>query len=276
MISAIMEQINYTKSSKDSDINEELVRHIILNIIRTYVKKFKSYGTVVLACDNKNYWRKQIFPNYKYGRKKAREKSDLDWNLIFKCINTVRDELIEFSPYKVINVESVEADDIIAVLAIKTSRNEKVMILSSDKDFAQLQKYENIEQYSPILKKFIKESNPQKNLKELIIRGDPGDGIPNILSSDDTFVENIRQKPIRENKLNEWLNLRPEEFCANDEMLKNYKRNEALINLEMIPSEIKVKIIETYDNQKPATKSQFLNYMISKRLRNLIDVIHEF
>jgi len=272
-ISNLMEQIGSSKTVVD----ESLVRHMILNTIRTYVKKFKAeFGTnIIIACDNKKYWRREIFPYYKANRKKSRDSSGHDWNSIFDCLNKIRDELREHSPYKVIEVDTAEADDIIAVLSIKHSANEKVMILSSDKDFAQLQKYPNVEQYSPILKKFIKEPLPSAQLKQLVIRGDKSDGIPNILSKDDTFVEGVRQKPITEAKIINWMNQKPEEFCT-EEMLRNYNRNEILIDLTRIPENLKQNIIDTYESSKGRTRQEFMNYMVANRLKNLIEVIDEF
>jgi len=241
------------------------------------VKKFKkTHGSnIIIACDNRNYWRKEIFPNYKASRKKVRETSGHDWNVIFECLNKIRDELKEHSPYKVIEIETCEADDIIATIATKYSSSEKVMILSSDKDFAQLQKFKNVEQYSPILKKYIKEELPKLQLKQLIIRGDKGDGIPNIMSPDDVFVTGGRQKPITSKKIINWLNQEPKDFC-NDEMYRNYIRNETLIDLSKIPENLKEEILHSYDTIKGKTKQVFMNYMINKRLKNLLEVIDEF
>jgi hypothetical protein len=272
-ISNLMEQIGSSKTPVD----ESLVRHMILNTIRTYVKKFKqSHGSeIVIACDNKKYWRREIFPHYKAGRKKAREASGHDWSTIFDCLNKIRDELKVNSPYKVLDVDSAEADDIIAVLALKYSATQKIMILSSDKDFAQLQKYPNVEQFSPILKKAIKEPLPSAQLKQLIIRGDKSDGIPNILTKDDVFVTGGRQKPITEVKIIGWMNQEPKEFC-NEDMLRNYARNEMLIDLTRIPESLKEAILHSYDEAKGRTKQEFMNYMIANRLKNLLEVIDEF
>lgn len=272
-ISNLMEQIGYSKTS----VEESLVRHMILNTIRTYVKKFKdSHGPeVVIACDNKNYWRRDIFTHYKAGRRKIRDSSGHDWNTIFECLNKIREEIKEHSPYKVVSVDKCEADDIIAVLTMKYSATQKVMILSSDKDFAQLQRFPNVEQYSPILKKYIQEPFPEAQLKQLIIRGDKGDGIPNILSADDCFVSSTRQKPITESKIIKWMNQQPSDFC-NDEMLRNYNRNELLIDLTKIPTDLKEKILDTYDSAKGQTKQHFMNYMMQNRLKNLLEVIDEF
>jgi 5'-3' exonuclease len=268
-----MEQIGSSKKP----VEEDLVRHMILNVIRTYVKKFKAtHGPeIVIACDNRNYWRRDLFPQYKASRKKNRDASGHDWGSIFDCLNKIKEELKEYSPYKVIDVESAEADDIIAVLSMSRSAHEKVMILSSDKDFAQLQKYPNIEQFSPILKKFIKEPLPAVQLKQMIIRGDKGDGIPNIMSPDNVFTEGGRQKPITEAKIINWLNQNPEEFCT-DEMLRNYARNEMLIDLTKIPDELTKRIVEVYETKPTRTKQQFMNYMIANKLKNLIEVLDEF
>ena len=272
-ISNLMEQIGSSKTAVD----ESLVRHMILNTIRTYVKKFKdNFGPeVIIACDNKNYWRRGIYPHYKAGRKKAREASGHDWNTIFDCLNKIRDELKQYSPYKVVEVETCEADDVIATLVQKYSATQRIMILSSDKDFAQLQRYQNVEQYSPILKKFIKEPLPLLQLKQLVIRGDKGDGIPNILSADDCFVTATRQKPITEAKIITWLNQEPKDFC-NDEMLRNYSRNETLIDLTKIPQNLSEQILHSYENAKGKSKQEFMNYMIANRLKNLIEVLDDF
>ena len=268
-----MEQIGSSKTVVD----EALVRHMILNTLRTYVKKFKeSYGPeVIIACDNRQYWRRDIFEHYKANRKKTRDASGHDWNSIFSCLNTIRSELKDFSPYKVVDVDTCEADDIIAVLCMKHSATQKIMILSSDKDFAQLQKHPNIQQYSPILKKFIKEPFPAAQLKQLIIRGDKGDGIPNILSPDDVFVSGGRQKSITEVKILNWMNQEPKDFCTED-MFRNYCRNETLIDFTKIPEKVSTNILDIYDNTKGKTKQVFMNYLIQYRLKNLIGIIDEF
>ena len=272
-ISTLMEQIGASKKP----VEEALVRHMILNVIRTYVKKFKStHGPeIVIACDNRNYWRRELFPQYKAGRKKTRDASGHDWNSIFDCLHKIKEELKEHSPYKVVDVDTAEADDVIATLTMRYSAHQKVMILSSDKDFAQLQKYDNVEQYSPILKKFIKEPLPAVQLKQMIIRGDKGDGVPNILSADDSIINGIRQRPITEAKIINWLNQAPEEFCEG-EMLRNYKRNEMMIDLTKIPEQLQKNIIDTYESASGHTKQHFMNYMIANKLKNLIEVIDEF
>ena len=264
-------------------IDENLIRHMVLNSIRMYNVKFKDeYGDLVICADDKKYWRKDLFPYYKAARKKSREDSPYDWNLIFETLNRVRDEIRENFPYKVIQIDKTEADDVIGTICInygvelRNSQSEKILILSSDKDFMQLQKFANVDQYSPMAKKFLKTSEPIKFLKEHILKGDRGDGIPNILSSDDTFITEARQKPVTEKKLNTWVSQKPEDFC-DASMLRNYQRNESLIDLSKVPSEYADRILTAYRSPKEVKgKDKVLNYFIKNRMKQLMKHIQEF
>ena len=270
-IANLMEQIGSSKAP----VEESLVRHMILNTIRTNIKKFRSYGEVVIASDNKRYWRRDVFPYYKAHRKKNREASGHDWQSIFECLHKVREELRNHSPYKVIDVDGAEADDVIGVLVKRHAPNEKIMILSSDKDFVQLQTHPNVNQYSPTLKKVIKTDDANLQLKNLILDGDKGDGIPNILSADNCIVEGVRQKALTQKRLVELMNMNVA-VDGSDDIKRNWSRNKQLIDLSEIPQTIAESIISTYENTKPATRQQFMNYMIANRLKNLLDVIDEF
>jgi 5'-3' exonuclease len=274
LISNLMKQIATTPKS---DLDENLIRHMVLNSLRSYAKQFKSqYGDIIIACDSKKYWRREIFPFYKAHRKKDRENSGLNWHLIFETLNKIRDELKLYFPYRVLEVEGAEADDIIAVLTARMSPNENILILSSDKDFVQLQKYPNVFQYSPILKRFVTTADPQQFIKEHILRGDRGDGIPNFLSPDNTFALGERQKVISKKKLVEWVNSDPKEFCITDTMMRGYKRNQLLVDLDCVPENIKENIVKVFEETKPGTKQKMLNYFIQNRMKYLIEVIDEF
>jgi hypothetical protein len=270
LLAGLMAQIANQKGKLD----EHLIRHMVLNIIRNHVKNFKAeYGEVILCCDNRKYWRKEYFPFYKANRKKNRDKSDLDWHLIFDMLAKFKQELKDNFPYKVLDVEGAEADDIIGTLVPRAKADEKVLILSSDGDFLQLQSYGNVKQYNPSQKKYIVSSNPIMDLKEKIIRGDKGDGIPNVLSSSDCFVRDLRQTPITQKVLDKLMH---ESYLEQSDTIKaNFIRNSTLIDLSFIPSEIKEKIINTYEETKPV-KGKLLNYFIEHKLKNLMEVIEEF
>lgn len=278
MISNLMMQLN----NRNNIVEEDMLRHMILNSLRLYKTKFsKDYGDLVICCDDKNYWRKEIFPYYKAHRKADREKSPLDWNNIFTILNKIRDEMKETFPWRVLQVETAEADDIIGTLChrfgrtLKADDDEPILILSGDKDFGQLQKYANVEQFSPITKKWIRINNPEAFLREHIMKGDRGDGIPNFLSGDNVIVVGQRQKPLLSKKLDTWISLQPEDFC-NDMMLRNYKRNESLVNLDMIPQHIQDSVNDLYDKYDIPSRKGLLNYFIKHRLKNLMDSIGDF
>jgi 5'-3' exonuclease len=252
---------------------------MILNIIRSHLKNFrKEYGEVVLCSDNRKYWRKEYFPFYKAGRKKSRKNSDLDWHLIFDMLAKFKVEFKENFPYKVIDVEGAEADDIIGTLVPRHIMNENILIISSDGDFLQLQMYNgrskyNVKQYNPTQKKFLISKNPMDELKQKIINGDKGDGIPNILSPSDTFVREIRQKVMTEAKLTKFMS---ENYTEYDENAKiGFSRNQTLIDLRNIPDDIQSKIINTYEETVPV-KGKLLDYFIANKLFNLMEVIEEF
>lgn len=260
---------------------EDLIRHMILNSIRMYNQKFgKEFGDVVIASDGAMSWRRQYFPNYKASRRKGREESDVDWDAIFKTLRTIREELAEYSHFKVLHIDGCEADDVIGTLVERTQEfgnYEPVMIVSADKDFVQLHRFDNVKQYSPMQKKFVQEKNPRSYFFEHILRGDTGDGVPNVLSGDNVFVDGVRQTPLSAKKISEFI-YHSEDLRSfmNEETYRNYQRNKKLIDLSETPFDLKEKIINTYDGYKTPHKSRFLNYLIKKRCKLLIECLEEF
>ncbi len=274
MISNLMVQLgNHT----NTELEEDLLRHMILNSIRSYNQKFKNeYGEMIIACDAGNNWRRQIFPYYKANRRKNREKSELNWTQIFDTLGKVREELKEYFPYRVIQIDGAEADDVIGTLVDKFGNtSEKILIMSGDKDFVQLQRYMNVKQYDPVQKKWRTTNDPDRFMKEHIIRGDVGDGVPNFLSADNTFVVGARQKPISQKKLDEWLNQDPRDFC-DENMLRGYLRNQQLVDLNFIPENLRDQVLAEYEAQAGKGRSKLFNYFIEKRLKNLLESINEF
>lgn len=264
-------------------IEENLIRHFILNTLRMYNKKFrKDYGQMVIACDSST-WRRQYFPNYKFKRREGREKDEVEkanWDEIFRIIGMVREEIEQNLPYRVVKVDGAEADDIIGALALETQefgKHEPVMIVSADKDFVQLQKYKNVKQYSPMQKKFVTEKNPNTFLLEHVFKGDSSDGVPNVLSGDDVFVEGVRQSPVTRKKMDHWIeNADRLEDIMEPEVYRNYVRNRKLIDLTEIPVDLRQDIINTYETQEDTPNSRVLKYLISKRCKNLISDIEDF
>ena len=271
--------------NRGEELDENLVRHICLNNLRYYRTKFKEeFGELIICCDSKHYWRRDYFPNYKANRKRDRADSPYDWDVIFECLNKIRDELKEHFPYKVLNVHGCEADDIIATL-IKTGQLDKnTLIVSSDKDFIQLHST-HVSQYSPVSKKMIKGKDPVVYLREHIIRGDRSDGVPNVMSADDTFVSDKRQKPIRKDTVSNLMEAmdksEPEQLfqlakCPRDTWVRNWQRNERLIDLGKIPTDIMRDVNKEFNEVKIADRSKLFNYFLDNKLDKLMDIIGDF
>ena len=272
MMANIMMQMHM---SKKSEPEEDMVRHMVLNSLRMYRTRFLSeFGEMVLCFDSKHYWRRDYFPEYKHSRRKNRGTDDKDWDSIFECLNNIKDEVKTHMPYKSVEVYGAEADDIIATLCSEYA--EEIMILSGDKDFIQLQRFPNVKQYSPITKKMINGEDPVRYIKEHIFKGDTSDGVPNVLSPDNTFVDGLRQKPMTKKKIEAWIDHDFEDVAPNDEVKRNYQRNLKLIDLTYTPDELSSEILETYRESPSGDRSQLLNYFIKKRLSTLTESIGEF
>lgn len=279
MISNLMMQVSHNGGV----IEEDLIRHMVLNTLRSYKRKFgNEYGEIVICADDRKYWRKEIFPYYKQGRKKDRDASPYDWKLIFDTLNSVKEEIRDNFPYKVMQVSGAEADDIIGTICyeyglyVLNDDSEKILILSSDKDFMQLQKFSNVEQFCPKNKKFIRTNNAAEYLKEHIMKGDRGDGIPNYLSEDSVFVNGGRQKPLGPKRIEKIIDLEPTQFCHNEFQRRNYARNEMLIDLSKIPKEISSEVISVFNEYEVNPRSKVFDYLVKNRMKNLLEVIQEF
>ena len=261
----------------NAEINTDIIRHMILNSLRRYNVKFgKEYGELTICCDGGKSWRREIFPYYKAQRKISRDKSELDWNLIFDALAQIREEIREYMPYRVVYHDNAEADDVISTICqeygteMPIHNEEMILILSGDKDFIQLQKYQNVAQYDPIRDKWIKNDNPQKYLVQQILKGDSSDGVPNIMSKDSVFVDKIRQKPMTEKRLEEFTKMIP------PELQDNYNRNKLMIDLMQVPSDIKKEVLHKYNEQAGKNRSRMLTYFIKFKLKHLTESLSEF
>lgn len=278
----IISAVNAGDKAFGENLTEGIIRHLSLNMILSFKKQFsEKFGRMIICIDSGNVWRKDYFPHYKFSRRKSREDSPLDWELIFSSIKNLVQEMKDYLPYHVIECERCEADDVIGTLVEYFESNELIadgfdlvpqntVIISRDKDFKQLHK-KNVVQWNPLEKKWIRELSPTNYLIEQIIKGDSSDGVPNILSQDDSFVLKIRQKPIRQTYIDNII-----KNGITEDIKERYNRNKQLVDLSMIPSEYKNKIIENYKSYKPQPKSRLLNYIVDKQLKNLYENIQYF
>lgn len=259
------------------DIDENLIRHMFLNSIRANRKKFtEDYGEIVICCDGKNTWRREAYPYYKANRKKSRDESELDWGNLFNIMNTIRDEIREFFPYKVIHIEHCEADDIIGTVIHEhgtelNTGGERFLVLSGDKDYIQLQKYANVDQYDPVRKRWIRHDNPVRYLQEHVLKGDTGDGVPNVLSADNCLAIGERQRPMTQKHIHLL-----KEGEMDEETQRRYYRNKMMIDLSQIPQKYQDQIMEEYGVDKGIGREHLFNFFVNKKLKNLITDIQDF
>lgn len=264
--------------------DENLIRHLILNTIRMYHKRYrKDYGKTIICSDAGGCWRYKYFEQYKAKRVEDRKESSMDWDKLFNIITKVRDEIRDSLPWKVIHIHGCEADDVIASMVEYTQEfgnYEEVMIVSADKDFAQLQKYNNVHQFSTNTKKKIVEKNPREYLFAHICRGDAGDGVPNIFSPDDFFLRDDlgRQKPVTQKKLDMWYEHYPNNLkeVMNDETYRNFQRNQRIVDLDFTPDDLRSDVINSYENQENVPNSKVVPYLLSKKCRRLVEIAGDF
>ena len=262
------------KGQTEADL--DFVRHSVLNSLRMYRTTYvEEYGELVICCDDVNSWRREYFPLYKAGRNTTRAASPLNWSQIFECFDTIKTELKTIFPYKFIQVPKAEADDIIGYLSRQISGGEKTMIISSDKDFIQLH-HKNIQQWSPVTKKLVNGEEPNGYLFEHILKGDKSDGIPNILSADDSIVNGVRQKPITRKYIDNFVLHNAELSGRTDTEIRNFHRNEKLIDLKQTPKDICDLIWREYNKKPEGSRKNLLNFFVEKRLNNLIETIGDF
>jgi len=276
MIASLMMQIG---NHQNAELSESLLRHMVLNSLRGYKNKFREYDELVIACDSSS-WRRTVFPYYKAARRASKEKSELNWDLIFNSFSNIKDELNEFFPYRVIRVDGAEADDIIGVLAnyfgksLTSSKKDDILIISGDKDFKQLQKHSNVSQYDPTRKKWLVCNDPDGFLKEHIITGDRSDGIPNILTSDDAFVSNKRATPMTAKRMQYYLETPHEQLTESEQ--RNWNRNKTLIDLDRTPDVITEEILKQYSEQVGKGREKLFDYFAKYKLPYLMEYIKEF
>ena len=276
MILIDLSQILFASASmsmKNGKVDINIVRHMTLNSLKKYRKEhFDEYGELVICCDGKHSWRKEFFPQYKAMRKSGRESSSVDWSEVFEIFNQLKEEIKENFPYRVIHVDTAEADDVIGTLVLrKRKEGEKTLIVSSDKDFIQLQMNDNVFQYSPATKKFLNGVDPHEYLKEHILRGDKGDGIPNVLSGDNVIVDRIRQTPITKKNLEVWMN-----GSLPKEHSERYERNQELIDLRYTPFHLTCSILEQYEKEPIGSRNKLPAYFTENKLEVLSNHIRDF
>lgn len=284
---AFKNELHVDRTNADKAEAANLIRHVILSQLKYYNTHYKQqYGKLVVCCDGRHYWRKEIFPYYKANRKKVRAQSDMDWHLIFETMNTMIDDLRQNFMFPVVRVDRAESDDVIATLCKYYQTNETgedilfdvkqpVLIVSSDKDFVQLHQYDNVHQLSPRTKAMVTDPNPKLYIAQKCMTGDRGDGIPNIMSADDTYVKEQRSNKLTSKKIDALL-AEGYDNCQDETIKTRWMRNRRLIDFAFIPGEIQDEIVSTYKLPIEGNKAKIFNYFVKHNCNILLNEINCF
>jgi len=274
-------------AARPSDVSQLLMESLFSSLIRIKRKFGTKYGELCIAIDNDKYWRRSVFPPYKHSREAIRKASTLPWDEIRETVDDMKTGIKQCFPYRLIEVEYAEADDIIGVLTIWSQFNEliqdefgekrpqDILIVSGDKDFKQLHRFPNVAQYSSIKDEYFKLTQEQalEQLHELIMRGDRSDGIPNARSHDMSFVDKKKQLPITQQVLAETKTNSGRRYWKAE---AGYTRNRRLIDLSQIPTSLAKEIVKEYQKEVPKkNKMGMYNYFLEKN-RHLVDRINDF
>lgn len=253
----------------------ELVRHTIFNIIRRFNLEHRDkFGEMIICFDNKKNWRKEAFPHYKANRKKSRNEDKHNWKAIFDILNEVKEEIITYTPFRTVEVEGCEADDIIGTLCERSNSPEPILIVSPDKDFVQLQKYPQVRQYSNIQKKWVEPKvDPVTDLMEKVLTGDKGDGVPNVLSDDLTFVEERRQNKLIASKKKLLLE-DPEALGVT--VARNLIRNRDMIDLTRTPTELKDQVMENFAKPAGGSIMRLMTLFTKNQMKLMMESLSDF
>lgn len=278
------------KDLRDGGDFKGLVKHVTLNMLLSWKRKFN--GHMILCMDSRHYWRKDEFPHYKGHRKHDKDDSFIDWDALFETLNELKVELKDNFSFPVIEVEGAEADDIIAVLTSYFQENElvntglideprEVVIVSTDGDFQQLQKFHGVKQWNNVQKKFITCKNPKQFLIEHIVEGDTGDNVPSITTGDDWSKARAdgvatRAKPFKKARISEFYH-KGIDACQDEEERRNWKRNELLVDFDSIPSAINNKVVSAYLSYEVAgNQKKIFDYLVKNKMKLLMGAVPEF
>lgn len=256
----------------DGTIDMELFRHTVINSLRVVNSKFrKDWGMLVIVADSGKSWRKDFFPYYKAKRNQDKTESKINWQQLHVGIRTVLKELHENFPYPVIVVANAEGDDLIgAITRWNSDQLQPTLIISSDKDFLQLQINNHlVQQFDNIHQRWITHDDPARYMFEHVLKGDRGDGIPNAYCPDDYFINKYRRHPIRSEKLDQlW-------ESGDIGSIPYFRRNIRLVDLRNTPQGISEEAVQMLLDHKPI-KGKVMQYLAKNRLSKLMDSLGDF
>jgi len=218
--------------------------------------------------------RRKIFPNYKKDRKMTmRMNRQIDFDTWEEKEQNMKAQLIAFGQYldllpiKVMAVDNVEADDVIAYITLNYFKDDEKFIMSSDKDFLQLVD-EKTKVWAPTKKKLygidevIEEYHihPYNITINRILDGDKSDNIDGVKGFGVKRLAKIfpflkEEKKYELDEIKEYAEQNVEKFGLLQKLVDNYdivERNNELMNLHLCNFSMNAKMkIQSFMNEEP-------------------------
>lgn len=248
----------------------DMMGYIIVDSIYRSMLKTKS-NEVIIALDSTNVWRKDIFPRYKESRKKQREKVKIDWSKFYGEQNKIFEDISRYLPFKVLQVDRTEADDVIGVIVLNY-KNKSFVIISTDEDYKQLLS-KRTKLYQPIKKKWVECSNPEKFIVMKCLDGQVKDGIFNVITPIDWPAEK-RKPSLGEEKVRRIIDGGYEDWLVSEGAVERFDLNRKLIDFNCVPENIKKNIIEKYKNYKLPNLEEAYNFFKQRNFKSYLEDFH--
>lgn len=267
-ISNMLYRTFYANKKHDEETAAGLAHHTALMTLNKYFKKFKP-DKVVMAFDRSS-WRKDYTASdlcvsgkpYKGNRRQKMTPSEKEKFARFLThLKEFEDMMREHTSVVCIAAEKCEADDIIAMF-VRKYEDDKITVVTADKDMIQLLDHPNIELLDP-------SSGKRRSLEEWggdagfflfekCFRGDQSDNVQNAFPG----VRKTRLKKAYNDdyELNNILN---EKWTAPDgtkfKVKELYNENKLLMDLRAQPNAIKQRALDAISEQmeNPGTYSYF-------------------
>ncbi len=233
-ISNLMMRSLFSQMPSPTETEFDLFKLTFMNSFMKTIKDNKPDR--VIAVEDSESWRKEIYPLYKANRAAKREQSAINFDAFFPVATKFIENLSKsFKNIPFIKIPRCEADDIIAVI-VKNHPDWKITNVSSDKDFYQLFAYSNYSQFNGVKREYVECLNPQNELILKIILGDKGDNIPSLKKG----VGIKTAQKILDDDLHKWLD--------EQHLNERYEENTKLISFDCIPKDLEVQILKTIDS----------------------------
>jgi len=252
--------------------NYRIWEFMVFERIYDYIRKFKNITEVIIAQDNKQYWRRKYWPRYKEKRAEQKEKMDVDWDTFYSYMNKLFIDIKNHFPFKCINIKYCEADDTIGHLGLTLNRD--IVILSSDSDYKQLLT-KRVKCFSPYTQKYLECKDPEKFLLESCLMGQAKDAIFNVITPEDYPIE-LRKPGFGPKKLETWIStgldimlnkkIKYNKPTYKGEVLPKdrFHRNQVLMDFRKIPKVLTKEIDVTYNTYELPEIGKSYDFFVQK------------